>query len=138
MIRRPPRSTLFPYTTLFRSHSFIRRLHTSEYVGTAVGEADSFATREANGFAHRFTYPPSATRNLKNCRWPDSNRHGPFTAQRILSPLRLPFRHIGFCNFAIIKGSHLFSIAGPKLFSKRAAKNICCCGSTLPLTEPGL
>src|SRR2546422_7037912 len=23
MIRRPPRSTLFPYTTLFRSHGFI-------------------------------------------------------------------------------------------------------------------
>src|SRR5256886_16867827 len=48
-----------------------------------------------------FRYP-----KLKNCRWPDSNRHGPFTAQRILSPLRLPFRHIGavrrilslFCN----------------------------------------
>src|SRR5258708_14806631 len=25
MIRRPPRSTLFPYTTLFRSHLFDRR-----------------------------------------------------------------------------------------------------------------
>src|SRR5260370_38832983 len=25
MIRRPPRSTLFPYTTLFRSHSSARR-----------------------------------------------------------------------------------------------------------------
>src|SRR5438270_9497224 len=25
MIRRPPRSTLFPYTTLFRSHSWRRR-----------------------------------------------------------------------------------------------------------------
>src|SRR5256886_6693792 len=25
MIRRPPRSTLFPYTTLFRSHSKLRR-----------------------------------------------------------------------------------------------------------------
>src|SRR2546422_5498190 len=24
MIRRPPRSTLFPYTTLFRSHVFVR------------------------------------------------------------------------------------------------------------------
>src|SRR2546422_10583822 len=24
MIRRPPRSTLFPYTTLFRSHAFYR------------------------------------------------------------------------------------------------------------------
>jgi hypothetical protein len=32
---------------------------------------------------------------LRECRWPDSNRHGPITAQRILSPLRLPFRHIG-------------------------------------------
>src|SRR5438270_10501989 len=25
MIRRPPRSTLFPYTTLFRSHVFLSR-----------------------------------------------------------------------------------------------------------------
>src|SRR2546422_4092826 len=25
MIRRPPRSTLFPYTTLFRSHPFSRK-----------------------------------------------------------------------------------------------------------------
>src|SRR5260370_28115061 len=25
MIRRPPRSTLFPYTTLFRSHWFLER-----------------------------------------------------------------------------------------------------------------
>src|SRR5438477_5777861 len=25
MIRRPPRSTLFPYTTLFRSHGGVRR-----------------------------------------------------------------------------------------------------------------
>src|SRR2546422_6395980 len=27
MIRRPPRSTLFPYTTLFRSRGELRRLH---------------------------------------------------------------------------------------------------------------
>src|SRR5256885_9794326 len=27
MIRRPPRSTLFPYTTLFRSRDALRRLH---------------------------------------------------------------------------------------------------------------
>src|SRR3712207_7899698 len=32
MIRRPPRSTLFPYTTLFRS---------SGYIGVAVTEADA-------------------------------------------------------------------------------------------------
>src|SRR3712207_8460753 len=27
MIRRPPRSTLFPYTTLFRSEDALRRVH---------------------------------------------------------------------------------------------------------------
>src|SRR3712207_8103897 len=32
MIRRPPRSTLFPYTTLFRSHSRLRRTSRSEAV----------------------------------------------------------------------------------------------------------
>src|SRR5437868_12794551 len=35
MIRRPPRSTLFPYTTLFRSHSSSRR------AGSAGGPAPS-------------------------------------------------------------------------------------------------
>src|SRR5256885_7306257 len=29
MIRRPPRSTLFPYTTLFRSHAGVRLLEAS-------------------------------------------------------------------------------------------------------------
>src|SRR3712207_8161445 len=32
MIRRPPRSTLFPYTTLFRSPEFVRR-HTGQAIG---------------------------------------------------------------------------------------------------------
>src|SRR2546429_9484858 len=31
MIRRPPRSTLFPYTTLFRSRSGTNRFHGSAY-----------------------------------------------------------------------------------------------------------
>src|SRR3712207_7010392 len=34
MIRRPPRSTLFPYTTLFRSHQAGRR------VALAIGDQD--------------------------------------------------------------------------------------------------
>src|SRR2546429_9941563 len=37
MIRRPPRSTLFPYTTLFRSHLRIaRNLNQLELVGGAL------------------------------------------------------------------------------------------------------
>src|SRR5260370_23611643 len=34
MIRRPPRSTLFPYTTLFRSHSVSRHAVPKLNVGT--------------------------------------------------------------------------------------------------------
>src|SRR2546429_5861869 len=36
MIRRPPRSTLFPYTTLFRSHAFPGAVHVGE-AGRAGG-----------------------------------------------------------------------------------------------------
>src|SRR5258707_9981267 len=32
MIRRPPRSTLFPYTTLFRSYQFYRLLRGTERI----------------------------------------------------------------------------------------------------------
>src|SRR2546426_7578029 len=41
MIRRPPRSTLFPYTTLFRSLRWA--------VGPATGEADSEAGAGRDG-----------------------------------------------------------------------------------------
>src|SRR3712207_9089475 len=33
MIRRPPRSTLFPYTTLFRSHRGVRGEHQTDVLG---------------------------------------------------------------------------------------------------------
>src|SRR5436309_7786442 len=36
MIRRPPRSTLFPYTTLFRSH-FLRRSRSSSITPSSRG-----------------------------------------------------------------------------------------------------
>src|SRR2546429_5755122 len=45
MIRRPPRSTLFPYTTLFRSHPEHAR-----------------AAREDEGFGQRLTHQASARR----------------------------------------------------------------------------
>src|SRR5256885_9669273 len=49
MIRRPPRSTLFPYTTLFRSASAVRRadfLMTLAYAtDLATGHSRDFALR---------------------------------------------------------------------------------------------
>src|SRR5438094_4968461 len=47
MIRRPPRSTLFPYTTLFRSHERdpqavrLHRVHRDERVRRVVGDERS-------------------------------------------------------------------------------------------------
>src|SRR3712207_7151634 len=53
MIRRPPRSTLFPYTTLFRSMRFklvepLRELFKDEVraVGTTLGLDDEFVWRQ--------------------------------------------------------------------------------------------
>src|SRR2546426_3345609 len=39
MIRRPPRSTLFPYTTLFRSHQPARQVARVRSLQRRVGEA---------------------------------------------------------------------------------------------------
>src|SRR3712207_8948916 len=71
MIRRPPRSTLFPYTTLFRSWL----AHASGW----VGGGKSFRNRRARGFAPggslltctRHRVPPArASRRQES--WPGS------------------------------------------------------------------
>ena len=36
MIRRPPRSTLFPYTTLFRSHEIVRQIRLRDLGGIII------------------------------------------------------------------------------------------------------
>src|SRR5256885_6692652 len=46
MIRRPPRSTLFPYTTLFRSHRCIFN------EGDRLGGADATGKQRQSRFAH--------------------------------------------------------------------------------------
>src|SRR2546430_4847079 len=49
MIRRPPRSTLFPYTTLFRSMRFgDKALH------AAIGQSDMTVNGATQHYAHRF------------------------------------------------------------------------------------
>src|SRR2546421_9729785 len=42
MIRRPPRSTLFPYTTLFRSRAAVERLMNVAHQVQQPGEGDGF------------------------------------------------------------------------------------------------
>src|SRR2546430_15663458 len=75
MIRRPPRSTLFPYTTLFRSLATRRpaldrqslehaapRVHRGAQPGGAGADND-YVVSELSGFLHRSSVlrPPPAT-----------------------------------------------------------------------------
>src|SRR2546422_6125075 len=53
MIRRPPRSTLFPYTTLFRSER-------SQCIGGAFGESVPFLEQPPGRIANRL--PPGCRR----------------------------------------------------------------------------
>src|SRR3712207_9451060 len=56
MIRRPPRSTLFPYTTLFRSH-LVGRVRV-EIAGGLVGEDQARAVREGPRDRHPLLLAP--------------------------------------------------------------------------------
>src|SRR5260370_35589007 len=51
MIRRPPRSTLFPYTTLFRSQRDDELVQAGELAVQELGAAPQFAQRDAGGVA---------------------------------------------------------------------------------------
>src|SRR2546428_1876196 len=49
MIRRPPRSTLFPYTTLFRSVDAVRTIRTLDTSGVMTRTFANVATSDAYG-----------------------------------------------------------------------------------------
>src|SRR5256885_8652883 len=64
MIRRPPRSTLFPYTTLFRSHSSVpivrqklRLVRRDVHIHWAVALASFAGEAEIQRFLHLFALP---------------------------------------------------------------------------------
>src|SRR3712207_8162622 len=59
MIRRPPRSTLFPYTTLFRSYN--RETLEVHYKGKSISEILDLSIEEAADF---FAAIPAINRHL--------------------------------------------------------------------------
>src|SRR2546425_8992898 len=59
MIRRPPRSTLFPYTTLFRSLNRVAR------IGTCVSGSSSNGTETARLLMQQISHKRVQTNNTK-------------------------------------------------------------------------
>src|SRR3712207_8108727 len=70
MIRRPPRSTLFPYTTLFRSFDIPLVTSPSDAVvspatAVAVGQAGGLGVLNAEGLWTRYDDPTPVYRRLR-------------------------------------------------------------------------
>src|SRR2546429_9904316 len=73
MIRRPPRSTLFPYTTLFRSQSGINKVRYATLKGIMAAKKKEIAamTRESLGVSAEATqkiekiYVPTKTKKTE-------------------------------------------------------------------------
>src|SRR3712207_8476262 len=62
MIRPPPRSTLFPYTTLFRSHGDLARIEvTREHILKAAGLRDEL-TEKLRALGWRYVTDRKSTR----------------------------------------------------------------------------
>src|SRR3712207_6909716 len=89
MIRRPPRSTLFPYTTLFRSRA--------DRSGAAARLA---ARQEPGGVVRRYLRADSAAGDLL-----ERHQEGPFGARRDRKSTRLNSSHanISYAVFCLKK-----------------------------------
>src|SRR3712207_7298701 len=65
MIRRPPRSTLFPYTTLFRSLQKPRGDEHAGMVGAVLGEEEQSGSYEIRAVTRKgegYSYPGARSR----------------------------------------------------------------------------
>src|SRR2546422_3934412 len=81
MIRRPPRSTLFPYTTLFRSHSA-----TIGASGSSTVKSSASAGRGASGTTSSRARPTHAITTQPTCPW--VSRQGPSRSEEHTSELQ--------------------------------------------------
>src|SRR3712207_7022245 len=74
MIRRPPRSTLFPYTTLFRSREATVSVAAARMVTTRGGAASS-TIRGKNMLVDMTTISTSASGEALSREWRRSEEH---------------------------------------------------------------
>src|SRR2546425_11765329 len=82
MIRRPPRSTLFPYTTLFRSYTTLERLLTE--------------IREAYGYALLLDGHTGSPRRMKDHQVIIGTRHEATCAPELAATAAAIFTRHGF------------------------------------------
>src|SRR2546422_7216080 len=87
MIRRPPRSTLFPYTTLFRSYGGVL-LRDDERLDLFLGP--------------KWTYVVDADRYVHGVHWAEAPEHGDRKSTRLNSS----HGYISYAVFCLKKKKH--------------------------------
>src|SRR2546422_8168189 len=91
MLRRPPRSTLFPYTTLFRSWDAARQFMNSEII------LEAFARRRLKGSAVAHINTARRRAGLAALMWATAE---PFRRRRDRKSTRLNSSH-GYISYAV-------------------------------------
>src|SRR3712207_8741233 len=78
MIRRPPRSTLFPYTTLFRSPNYLQLpVNSAKNARVATNQRGgqmSYGVDLGEGQNPHVNYEPSITGGLREAQYPTQDR----------------------------------------------------------------
>src|SRR3712207_8676642 len=101
MIRRPPRSTLFPYTTLFRSYELFRqhfgRPAPGPY-GAAAGVLNSVLALLNEGATHLAVASDHVIESFRNDLWP-----GYKTRDRKSTRLNSSHANISYAVFCLKK-----------------------------------
>src|SRR2546427_6152556 len=94
MIRRPPRSTLFPYTTLFRSHQNEKSRPTEEFLMTACSTTPTTSATSAQ---------PAAGSPLQWHARPSKSDTLPFEGDRKSTRLNSSHSQISYAVFCLKK-----------------------------------
>src|SRR5256712_8517978 len=120
MIRRPPRSTLFPYTTLFRSKEMTRKVsaevdlvhqqtqnqrYGSSHIGATAKDISNVVTDAASGVVDIFHGIDKAVADTWNNFWKDGKADGIGSKDRKSGSAGMP-RPISYAVFCLkIKSS---------------------------------
>src|SRR2546430_17544579 len=136
MIRRPPRSTLFPYTTLFRSGSGLFTRGQTQVLSTlTLGTAkegqriDDLSLETDRRFMHHYNFPPYSVGETGFMRGPKRRDigHGAL-AQRALEAMIPPADEFPYT----------IRIVSETLESNASSSMGSVCGSTLALMGAGV
>src|SRR3712207_7708641 len=88
MIRRPPRSTLFPYTTLFRSEAGVNFLDTADVYGSEGGASETLLGEVLEGRRDQVVIATKFGSDARGANGPEPGARGSARSEEHTSELQ--------------------------------------------------